>query len=329
MPILAKGGAAAASPQQLGFAERVRAGRVVPVLSDALIFDLVLGGHAAFVAGYADHSGYTGTRRGDVVHLTKFYKHQQKLRDQDLKSDYLNFVKNHIYYAAEAAGASADTLAEAAAQVDDLSVSAFARLLGYPQFSAGRDDPLLVMANLPMRTVLTTSPYTFIEEAFRMAGKTPRTEVCRWNEGLDTIDSAIDDDYKPSAQEPLVYHLHGLDQYPDSLVLTEDDYLEFLVNVSRGKGNDRTDALHALVRRSLADDLILLGFSLSDWAFHVIYAGMIRLNSTRDERGVCILQLTDNQAERAYLQDYVEREARFDVFWGDVYTYARELLKIL
>jgi hypothetical protein len=57
MPILAKGGAAAASPQQLGFAERVRAGRVVPVLSDALIFDLVLGGHAAFVAGYAEHVG--------------------------------------------------------------------------------------------------------------------------------------------------------------------------------------------------------------------------------------------------------------------------------
>ena len=36
----------------------------------------------------------------------------------------------------------------------------------------------------------------------------------------------------------------------------------------------------------------------------------------------------DSQAEREYLQDYVEREARFEVFWGDVYAYAKELLKI-
>lgn len=329
MPILAKGGAPTTNPQQLGFVERVKAGRTVPMLSDPLIFDLVLGGHAAFATGYADHVAYAGPQRDDVVAMAKFYKHHQKLKDQELKSDYLNFVKNHIYYAAEAAGANADTLAEAEAQVDDLSASEFAHLLSYPQFSAGRDDPLLVMANLPIRTVLTTSPFTFVEDAFRRAGKTPRTEVCRWSEGLDTIDSAIDDDYKPSAREPLVYHLHGLDRYPDSLVLTEDDYLEFLVNVSRGKGNDRTDTLPALVRKALADDLILLGFSLSAWAFHVIYAGMIRLNSNRDERGVCILQLVDSPAERDYLQDYVEREARFDVFWGDVYAYARELLKIL
>ena len=211
-----------------------------------------------------------------MAYLAKYYKHRQKLKDQELKSDYLNYVKNHIYFAAEAAGASEDALAEAAAQVDEVSVSEFAHLLGYPQFSAGRDDPLLVMANLPIRTVLTTSPFTFIEDAFRKAGKAPRTEVCRWNEGLDTIDSSIDDAYKPSAQEPLIYHLHGLDQYPDSLVLTEDDYLEFLVNVSRGKGNDRTDTLHALVRKAIADDLILLGYSLSAWSFHVIYAGMIR-----------------------------------------------------
>ena len=329
MPILSKRGAPIANPQQLGFAGRVKAGRAVPLLSDPLIFDLVLGGHAAFAKGYAEHIAYTGPRHDDVVFMAKFYKHHQKLRDQDLKSDYLNYVKNHLYFAAEAAGASADTLAEAEAQVDDVSASDFAHLLGYPQFSAGRDDPLLVMANLPIRTVLTTSPFTFIEDAFRTAGKTPRTEVCRWFEGLDTIDSEIDDDYKPSAQEPLIYHLHGIDRYPDSLVLTEDDYLEFLVNVSRGKGNDRTDTLHALVRKSLSDDLILLGYSLAAWSFHVVYAGMIRLNSNRDDRGVCILQLVDNQAERDYLQDYVEREARFEVFWGDVYAYAQELLKIL
>ena len=329
MPILSKPGAPAANPQQLGFAERIKAGRVVPVLSDPLLFDLVLGGHAAFAAGYAEHVEYNGPGSDDVVRMAKIYKHRNQLKGQDLKSDYLNYVKNHIYFAAQAAGASEDLLGEAETQVDDVNVTEFAHLLSYPKFNTGRDDPLLVMANLPLRVVLTSSPFTFIEDAFRKAGKTPRTEVCRWSAGLDTVDSAIDDEYKPSAQEPLIYHLHGLDQYPDSLVLTEDDYLEFLVNVSRGKGNDRTDALHALVRKSLSDDLILLGYSLTAWSFHVIYSGMIRLNSNRDERGVCVLQLADSQVERDYLEDYVEREARFDVFWGDVFAYARELLKLI
>lgn len=329
MPILSRPGAASATPQQLGFAERMKAGRVVPILSDPLVFKLALGDYAAFAKSYAEHVGYTGPDADDVVRMAKVYKHRSKLRDQDLKSDYLNYVKNHIYFTAQAAGASADLLAEAEAQVDDVDVSAFARLLGYPKFADGRDDPLLVLASLPIRVVITASPFTFVEDAFRSAGKTPRTELCRWNEALDTIDSAIDDEYKPSAQEPLIYHLHGLDQYPDSLVLTEDDYLEFLVNVSRGKGNDRTDPLHALVRKALSDDLVLLGFTLTAWSFHVLYSGMIRLNSNRDERGICVLQLADSQVERDYLQDYIEREAHFEVFWGDAYAYAKELLKLL
>ena len=58
----------------------------------------------------------------------------------------------------------------------------------------------------------------------------------------------------------------------------------------------------------------------------LVVPGSLRRSDSGLEVGFTV---TDNQAERDYLQDYVEREARFDVFWGDVYTYARELLKIL
>lgn len=110
-----------------------------------------------------------------------------------------------------------------------------------------------MLADLPFKIYLTTSPYTFIEEALRRAGKQPRTEICRWRRELDSIDSVIDDTYKPSTHEPLIYHLHGLDRYADSLVLTEDDYLEFLVNVVQGQGNNAVDRIHALVRKTLSD----------------------------------------------------------------------------
>lgn len=327
MPILKQGAKLKFAPPT-NFAGRISAGRVVPIVSDDAAFDLVLDGHTDFLASYADYVEYPLDDKENLVKVAKFYQLKTGLNDQDLKADYLNYVKNHIYFLAQAQGADEETLAEAEEQVDALSVSAFADLLGYPKFDGGRKDLLLVLADLPFKIYLTTSPYTFLEEALTRAGKTPRTELCRWRRELDTIESAIDDDYKPSAQEPLVYHLHGLDRYADSLVLTEDDHLEFLVNVAQGKGYDAVDRIHALVRKVFLDDLIILGFRLNSWAFRALYAGLIKLSGKDDDRGVCCLQLVPNAEESRYLEDYVRREAKFDVFWGTLEKYAEELPQV-
>ncbi len=325
MPILKPGAAFAAAPPPTNFIDRIRAGRVVPVISDEACFDLALHGHGAFLAQYAAYAGYPLIDKENLVKVAKFFQLQGTLNDEALKADYLNYVKNHIYHLAGSAGATADRLAEAEAQVDELTVSAFANLLDYPRLDGGRTDPLLVLANLPIKIYLTTSPYTFIEEALQRAGKQPRTEICRWRRELDTIDSVIDGAYKPSAHAPLVYHLHGLDRYADSLVLTEDDYLEFLVNVAQGQGNDAIDRIHALIRKALSDDLIILGFSLNSWAFRVLYAGLIKPNSKQEDRGICCLQLNPSPEETRYLEDYMRREAKFDVFWGSLQEYAQGL----
>lgn len=326
MPILKPGAATTnAAPPPTNFTDRIRAGRVVPVISDEACFDIVLQGHGAFLTKYATYAGYPLADKENLVKVAKFFQLKGALTDEALKADYLNYVKNHIYYLAKEAGANAGALAEAEAQVDDLAVSAFADLLDYPRPDDGRNDLFQVLANLPIKIYLTTSPYTFIEEALRRFGKEPRTEICRWRRELDTIDSVIDDAYKPSAQEPLVYHLHGLDRYADSLVLTEDDYLEFLVNVAQGQGNDAVDRIHALVRKALSDDLIVLGFHLNSWAFRVLYAGLIKLNSKQEDRGICCLQLAPSPEETKYLEDYFRREAKFDVFWGTLPEYAQRL----
>ena len=120
----------------------------------------------------------------------------------------------------------------------------------------------------------------------------------------------------------------GLDRYADSLVLTEDDFLEYLVNVCQGQGNHATDVVPALVRKALADDLVVLGFSLDSWAFRVLYAGLVKPNARQDERGVCNIILPDHPDERAFLEDYMAREAKFEVFWGDVAAYAEKLREL-
>lgn len=220
-----------------------------------------------------------------------------------------------------------DDLDEATSQMDDISASDFAKLLGYPRFG-DKNDPLMIMANLPFKTILTTSPYTFIEDALRKAGKFPRTEVCRWTKALqDTIPSVIDGAYVPNVSEPLIYHLLGLDQYVDSLVMTEDDFLDYLGNLCEGQGNNVTDFIPALIRKTFSDDLAILGFHLNSWAFRVIYSGLIKRSGKAEDRGVCSIQLPDSEEERSYWEDYVQREAKLQVYWGDLKSYALEELQ--
>ena len=329
MPIIRKSGDQPNSPVQLSFVERLKAGRVVPVISGSAVADLTLGGQAELTHRLSKYMEYPLPDDERVVHIARYYKVQRSLKNQDLKSEFLNFVKNFVYYLAEEQGVDTDLLAEAEAQVDDLTVSEFAKILGYPHFDQGPTDPLMLLANLPIKIYLTTSPYTIIEDALSLAGKKPVTELCRWQRSLDGIDPAITSTYRPSIQQPLVYHLHGLDRYPDSLVLTEDDHLEFLVNICQGAGNATADRVHGIVRQALFDDLILLGFRLSDWGFRALYAGLIKSNSRQEDRGVCVLQMVQNEIEKQYLEDYLEREAKFDVFWGEVPAYGLELRRLL
>ena len=315
MPIYRPSGTQAVNPLQQSFLEHVRAGRVIPVISDEAVVNLTLGSYTQMVEGYADLAAYPMPDRDNLTKVAKYRQLNEGLPDRALKSDYLTWFKSHIFFKAQEGGADADLLAEAEAEVDDLTVSAFANRLGYPRLDGGAADPLLVLADMPVRTILTTSPTTFLEDALRRAGKSPRTELCRWHKELDGIDSVIDAAYRPSAREPLVYHLHGLDAYPESLVLTEDDHLQFLVNVCQNQGNNAADRVHALIRQALFDDLILLGFGMSSWSFRGLYAGLIKTGGRQEDRGIVALQLVPNDAERIYLEDYVRREARFDVFW--------------
>ena len=329
MPLIEDDSSPILDTTHLSFQERLRTGRVVPIISDEAVFELMLGGYASFLASYADYVDYPGAAADSLVSVVKFHKHRPRpepMDDEALKFDYLNFVKNHIYRRARAAGLDKDVLDEAVAEMDTLPVSEFAHRLGCPRFG-GREDPLLIMANLPFKTILTTSPFTFLEDALRKAGKAPRTEVCCWTKDLkDSIGSTIDDEYRPTPEEPLVYHLLGLDRYVNSLVLTEDDFLDYLGNLCQGQGNQSTDYVPALVRRTFSDDLIVLGFSLNSWAFRVLYAGLIKRSGKAEDRGVCGIQLPDNDVERSYLEDYVEREAKFRVFWGDLKAYAEQEL---
>jgi hypothetical protein len=301
----------------------------VPIISHVVDHNLVLGGHTSLVEAYADYVQYPMADKQNLPQVTQF----KSVTDDTitdawaLKTDYINFIKNRLFDLAEAAGSSEETLAEVEEAFDDVTFSEFSERLGYPRFDNAQADPLLILAEFPLPIYLTTSGHDFVEVALKRAGKEPRTEICRWHKGLESIPSIFATDYQPSKEAPLVYHLHGFDAYPESLVLTENDYLEFLVAISQELGRG-TDPIPKRVRQAMADSsLILLGYSLQSWEFRVLFWGLIKPRPLQHTS--VSIQLMPSDVERKFLQEYLRREAKFEVYWGDIQEYMQELRQAL
>ena len=308
--------------------ERIRAGKVVPLISNVVSDNLVLGGHQSLVEAYASFTNYPLAAQDCLAKITQFITvTDEAITDpRVVKEDYINFVKNRLFDIAEKEGASEDVLAELEEEFDNVNFSEFSEILGYPRFKRPDEDPLLIIAELPIPIYLTTSYHNFIEVALRRAGKAPRTEFCRWHKGVEGAATVFDEDYQPSKEEPLVYHLHGFDAHPGSLVLTEDDYMDFLVAISQNVGRE-SDPIPRRVRQAMADSsLVLLGYGLRSWDFRAVFWGLIKPRPLA-QTSVSI-QLVPEDVEKEYLKRYLN-EYEFKVYWGDIEQYTQELHQAL
>lgn len=196
---------------------------------------------------------------------------------------------------------------------------------GQPDFGA-ESEPHAVLAELPLPLYLTTNFDGFMTAALEACGKHPKQELCRWNERLMARPSVFDsaDGYRPSVDSPLVYHLHGNAEDIGSLVLTEDDYFDFLVNIPQV-------GIPPLVQEALsATSLLFLGYRLADWNFRVLFRGFVELTQPSDRRLSVTVQLPPTQSpelrERAmqYLGRYFDKK-EIVVFWGDAQQFLAEL----
>jgi hypothetical protein len=248
------------------------------------------------------------------------------------KEKYLDFLKERLLNKAKDQPAAGQTafLESLEDELYDLPFSTVATRLGYPKYEDELENPLRILAELPLPIYLTTHYCTFVEDALKAAGKEPRTEICFWHEDLeDDVESVFeaDPDYEPSEAEPLVYHVHGLDEYPSSLVLTEDDYLDFLVNISQD-----VEAIPRRVAQALADSsLMLLGYQLQEWDFRVIFKGLITSKRAKRRLVSVTIQLTPEEQEMkdiAQAREYLVRyfaHFNFEIFWGDTQQFIQEL----
>lgn len=120
--------------------------------------------------------------------------------------------------------------------------------------------------------------------------------------------------YRPTATEPLVYHLFGQEADPRSIVLTEDNHLDFLMRISQEKR-----LIPPVVAQSLEDSsLLLMGYRINEWDFRTLFRGLIT-SRRGSRRAISIaLQLEPEQYTKEaqeYLEHYFQ-EVEFKVYWG-------------
>ncbi|MFO1432166.1 MAG: SIR2 family protein [Candidatus Competibacteraceae bacterium] len=168
-------------------------------------------------------------------------------------------------------------------------------------------EPHDVLAELELPVYITTNYDGFMVQALKNRKKDVRRELYRWDKFINDQPSFLRKGFQPTAANPIVYHLLGHDEVKESLVLTEDDYLKFLLNISK---NIEKNVLPSLIQQVLAQgSLILVGYQLMDWEFRVLFQGIMASldNSLRSTSSITIQLSSDiaNNPDKA--QEYLSK----------------------
>ena len=183
-----------------------------------------------------------------------------------------------------------------------------------------RDEPHALLADLPLSIYMTTNYDDFMVRALRRRHRDARRELCRWNQSLEVEESVFDTDFVPTPANPVVYHLHG-HTLPESLVLTEDDYLSFLANIARNP-----KLLPGPIQRALdRSTCLFIGYRLADWNFRVLFQG---LRPRLKFQNIAILKPSGDSDRAREQRDYLNRyysSMDLQVYWGTAREFSAEL----
>ncbi len=137
------------------------------------------------------------------------------------------------------------------------------------------DQPYNILARMPVKMYINANPDNILELALRKNQREPLVMYSRWNKTLEdpnTIE-ASSRLVEISIERPLVYHLFGKTSLPKSLVLSEDDYFEYLMWVNNPATKIR---LPEPVISSWRDDaLLFLGFQMDEWSFRALFRSIL------------------------------------------------------
>jgi hypothetical protein len=206
-----------------------------------------------------------------------------------------------------------------------------------PDIDERRQDetcPYRILSRLPGRIFINAGAETLLYKSLKAAGKQPSLLACNWRPTEESHPREPRFEGTPSAETPIVFHPFGVFAQPDSLVLTEDDFFDYLIATSAYK------LIPTAVRGSLTQSsLLFLGFPLEGWTFRILFRLIMTLEGCAKLKqlshvGVQVDPEAHSRADveraRKYLQSYFgagrgRGEPRIDVYWGSAADFLKEL----
>jgi hypothetical protein len=198
-------------------------------------------------------------------------------------------------------------------------------------WSSNPRDTYKLLAELRLPIYITATWTDLITDALKEAGAEPVVRICPWNKWIPKDKSIFEGD--PTPEKPLVYHLFGHISVPNSLVMAEDRYFDYLIGVTLNK-----DLIPPAVRAALSStSLLFLGFQMDDWDFRVFFRFLMA------QEGREMLQfyshaaaqiepeedrIVDIQRARKFLEEYFESE-HITIYWGSSEEFMKELCQRL
>jgi hypothetical protein len=127
-----------------------------------------------------------------------------------------------------------------------------------------RPSPMLqALAELGFPLVITTNYDRLFESALIGAGKQPRVAVYK------PSPEAMDDYRDPTAESPIVYKIHGDILCADTIVITDEDYIQFVLRMS---DKDPYDPVPLTLKYYLTGwTTLFVGYSLLDYNLRLLF----------------------------------------------------------
>jgi hypothetical protein len=297
-------------------------GRFTPVLGPGMT-DGILGSHQAIAQRWVGRwqMSIASHQRDDLAKVAQYLRVEQKVKGAviDRMVEYLKEEIND-----RIARATTDDpfygLAPGASP-ESAILHAGRRLL------ADEGDVYRTVAAMPVQLFVTTNWTSLLEQALeaRTPKKVPTTVYFPWNDRADWPEPPSAE--TPTVETPLVYHLFGRMDDPDSLVLTEDDYFEWLTAwITREK------LVPAVVKKRLVNrSLLFLGHRLDDWEFKVVFQGIKSFSGSESLQnnkhvGVQLVpgtQVTEPETAQNYLESYFGND-KVSIYWSDTRKFLDE-----
>jgi hypothetical protein len=182
-------------------------------------------------------------------------------------------------------------------RVEDCKLAELVHKRAEHYFDYDDNEPHRILAEMNVSTYITTNYDNLMSSALNWVGRNPQRHRCLWQ-----AEDEPTEEYrglKGTIKAPLVFHMYGYED-PASMVLTEDDYLDFLRVISQ----DRNRIPLAIQSTLVNSMLLFLGFNLRDLDWKILFRTLVApLRNMKRDR-IAVLQLDPN--EKTNVQQFEE-----------------------